>query len=108
MAAEKKVESEPELERNLKSVLETRTAGDPDEPDVLSTDLSPRQIADAVSGLGTPVSPTVVRNWMEEQKLALHKIEKVLPGGQSPDRDTQFLRIDELRAEYAAAGNPVF
>jgi hypothetical protein len=72
------------------------------------TDLSPRQIADAVSGLGTPVSPTVARNWMEEQKLALHKIEKVLPGGQSPDRNTQFLRIDELKVEYAAAGNPVF
>lgn len=45
---------------------------------------------------------------MEEQKLALHKIEKVLPGGQSPDRNTQFLRIDELKVEYAAAGNPVF
>jgi hypothetical protein len=30
----KKVESDPELEQNLKSVLEIRTAGNPDEPDV--------------------------------------------------------------------------
>lgn len=92
----------------MKSILEVRTAGDPDEADVLWTDLSPRQIADAAGDLGTPVSPPVVRDWMEEQKLALHKIEKVLEGGQSPDRNAQFLRIAELKTEYAAAGNPVF
>jgi hypothetical protein len=72
------------------------------------TDLSPRQIADTVAEMGTPVSPPVVRDWMEQQKLALHKIQKVLPGGQNPDRDAQFGRIGELREDYAAAGNPVF
>ncbi len=104
--SKKRVESEPQLERNLKSVLEVRTAGDPDEPDVLWTDLSPRQIAEAVGDLGTPVSPPVVQDWMEEQKLALHKIEKVLEGGQSPDRDAQFQRIAELKAEILRRGKP--
>ena len=85
-----------------------RTAGDPDEPDVLWTDLSPRQVADAVAAMGTPVSPPVVQDWMQENKLALHKIQKVLPGGQSPDRNTQFQRITELRSEYCSAGNPGF
>jgi hypothetical protein len=75
---------------------------------VLWTDLSPRQIAEAVSELGTPVSPPVVQDWMEEQGLALHKIKKVLPGGQSPDRDRQFQRLAELKGQYTAAGNPVF
>jgi hypothetical protein len=75
---------------------------------VLWTDLSPRQIADVVGDLGTPVSPPVVQDWMEEQKLALHKIQKVLEGGQSPDREAQFQRIGELKKEYSAAGNPVF
>jgi hypothetical protein len=88
--------------------LEVRTAGDPDEKDVLWTDLSPRQIADVVTNLGTSVSPPVVQDWMEEQGLARHKIEKVLEGGRSPDRDAQFLRIAELKAEYFTAGNPVF
>ena len=106
-AGEKKVASEPQLEQNLKSVLEVRTAGDPDEPGVLWTDLSPRRIADAVSDLGTPVSAPVVQKWMQEQKLALHKMEKVLQGGRSPDRDAQFQRIAELKAQYVAAGNPV-
>jgi len=106
--AEKKVESEPQLQHNLNSVLEVRTAGDPDEKDVLWTDLSPRQIAEAVAELGTPVSPPVVQDWLEGKGMARHTIEKVLEGGQSPDRDTQFKRIAELKAEYTAAGNPVF
>jgi hypothetical protein len=88
-------------------VLEVRTAGDPDEKDIVWTDLSPRQIAEAVGDMGTPVSPPVVRDWMQEQGLAQHQIEKVLEGGQSPDRDAQFQRLAELKAEYAAAGNPV-
>jgi hypothetical protein len=74
---------------------------------VLWTDLSPRQIAVAVGEMGTPVSPPVVQEWMEGQGMARHQIEKVLEGGQSPDRDTQFKRIAELKARYTAAGNPV-
>jgi hypothetical protein len=89
-------------------VLEVRTAGDPDAAEVLWTDLSPRQIADRVTALGTPVSPPVVRDWLEEQELALHKMEKALAGGTHPDRDAQFQRITAWKAEYFAAGNPVF
>jgi hypothetical protein len=89
-------------------VLEVRTAGNPDEEDVLWTDLSPKQIASAVTALGTPVSPSVVRDWLEDQGIVLHQIKKVLEGGQSPDRDAQFQRITVLKAEYLDAGNPVF
>lgn len=108
VVVEKKVESEPKLEQNLKSVLEIRTAGDPDEAEVLWTDLSPNQIARAVADLGTPVSPPVVRDWLQDQGLALHQIEKTLEGGESPDRDTQFRRIAKLKAKYINANNPVF
>jgi len=96
------------LKENLHSIIEVRIAGDPDACDVLWTDLSPRQIAEEATELGTPVSPPVVQDWLEEMRMSLRKIEKVLAGGQSPDRDTQFKRIAELKAEYAAAGNPVF
>ena len=44
-AVKKKVESDPNLEENLNSILEVRTAGEPDEPEAKWTDLSPRQIA---------------------------------------------------------------
>ena len=89
-------------------MLEVRTAGDPDEAEALWTDLSPRAIAEAVTAWGTPVSPGVVRAWLEEEGLRLHKIEKTLAGSRSPDRDPQFARIAQLQAEYRAAGNPIF
>ncbi|MEW5837173.1 MAG: ISAzo13 family transposase [Pseudomonadota bacterium] len=96
------------MEQNLKAVLEVRTAGDPDEEDALWTDLSPRQLAETVTERGTPVSPPVVRDWLEAHGLALRKIAKVLAGGTTPDRDAQFQRIAELKAQYLDAGNPVF
>jgi hypothetical protein len=88
-------------------VLEVRTAGNPDEEDGVWTDLSPRQIAAAATDLGTPVSTTVVRNWLDEMGLGLHKIAKTKEGGQHPDRDAQFRRIAELQLAYFDAGNPV-
>jgi len=45
---------------------------------------------------------------MSERKLRLRKIRKVIPGGCSPDRDAQFVRIAELIDEYREAGNPCF
>jgi hypothetical protein len=106
--SKKKIPSDPQLEQNLKSVLEVRTAGDPDKEQTLWTDLSPGQIAEKVTAQGTPVSAPLVQDWLEEQKLARRKIRKDLPGGRSPDRDAQFQRIAELKAQYLAAGNPVF
>ena len=92
----------------MKLVLEVHTAGDPDDEDFLWTDFSPAQLAEQVADLGTPVSPRVVRNWLEDEGLALHKIAKVLAGGRSPDREDQFQRIAGLKTEYLDAGNPVF
>lgn len=93
---------------NLTSVLEVRRAGDPDEPDVLWTDLTPGAIAETVTELGTPVTAHVVSQWLDEQGLALRKIEKTLAGGPSPDRDAQFQRIAQLKSAYRDAGEPVF
>jgi Rhodopirellula transposase DDE domain len=100
--------SDPQLEENLFSVLEVRTAGDPDDEDSVWTDLSPRQIAEVAASLGTPVSPTVVRNWLDDLGVSQRKIAKTLEGGQSPHRNTQFERIYELQLEYFEADNPVF
>lgn len=102
------MDAEPRLVENLESVLVVRTAGDPDDASVVWTDLSPPRIAAAVTALGTPVGPEVVRDWMRGRGLRLRKIAKVLPGGRSPDREAQFERIAELRGEHLAAGWPVF
>jgi hypothetical protein len=89
-------------------VLEVRTAGDPDEEQIVWTEFSPTQIAEQVTKMGTSVSPHVVRDWLAEEGLALHKIAKDVAGGQSPDREAQFQRIAALKAEYLDGGNPVF
>ena len=89
-------------------MLQVRTAGDPDEEDVVWTDLSPREIAEAATDMGTPISPTPVRDWLDALGLSRRQIVKTLEGGQSPHRNTQFQRIFELQSEYFDADNPVF
>jgi hypothetical protein len=103
-----RTEEEPRVEDHLFSILEYRTAGDPDDPDVLWTDLSPADISERLDLLGTPVSRPTVEQWLAGQHVTRRKIQKTIPGGVSPDRDRQFRQIAELRAEFAAAGNPVF
>jgi hypothetical protein len=74
-------------------VLEVRTAGDPDEHDVVWTNLSPGQLAETVTRMGTPISPEPIRRWMKDVQLRRRKITKVLAGGHSPDRNAQFEHI---------------
>ena len=40
--------------------------------------------------------------------MALRQIEKVIAGGESPDRDAQFQNIAAIKSAYLAADNPVF
>ena len=89
-------------------MLQVRTAGDPDDAESVWTDLSPREIAEVVTALGTSVSPPVVRNWLGDLGIGRHKIAKTLAGGESPFRNTQFERIYELQNEYFEADNPLF
>ena len=97
-----------DVEKNLKSLLQTRTGGDPDDETIVFTDLSPRILSETLTTMKTPVSHETIRQWMNDQKLRLRKISKAIPGGSSPDRDAQFTRIAELIDEYQVAGNPYF
>lgn len=92
----------------MKSLTETRTAGDPDDPEIVFTDLTPTQLEHELEAMGTPASDDTIRQWMDEQELRLRKIRKVKSGGESPDRDTQFQNIARLIEQYEQAGNPCF
>lgn len=89
-------------------MLEMRTAGDPDDEDLIYTDLTPPEMAREAAQLGTAVSPPTVTGWLKECGVRLRKIDKRVAGGESVDRDTQFTRIHELIAEYESSGNPWF
>ena len=105
---EKKVTPDSELESNLDSLVETRTAGDPDDQEIRFTDLTPTRIESELAKMGTPASDDLVRRWMDEQGLRLRKINKVIAGGHSDDRDTQFLKIASLIDEFKTAEQPYF
>lgn len=103
-----KTTEEPELEDNLYSILNYRVAGDPEDPDILWTDLSLAGLAEEMQQLGTPASRPTIESWLDDHDITRRKIQKTMPGGESPDRDRQFRNIARLRDEFHAAANPVF
>jgi hypothetical protein len=105
---EKKVTPDSQVESNLLSLVQTRTGGDPDDEKIRFTDLTPTRIESELSSMGTPASDDLVRRWMDEQGLRLRKISKVIAGGHSEDRDTQFRNIASLIDEFKIAGEPCF
>jgi len=89
-------------------LLNTRTAGDPDDETIVFTDLSPTILSKKLDALGTPVCNETIRQWMDEENLRLRKIRKDLAGGSHPDRNAQFERIAELIDDYEDQGQPYF
>ncbi|MGE0375111.1 MAG: ISAzo13 family transposase [Planctomycetaceae bacterium] len=95
-------------EEHLISCLEVRTAGDPDEADLVFTDLSPRSLAERLHEMGTPVGRDAMATWLDDAGIRRRQIRKDLAGGEHPDRNAQFERIAELIEQYESAGNPWF
>ena len=88
--------------------MEVRIAGDPDDEDVVFTNVTPVQLEETMATCGTPVSDDAIRSWMKQQGIRLRAIQKTKAGGSSPDRDAQFENIARLIDEYRSAGNPYF
>lgn len=98
----------PAVPEQLEATLKHRTAGDPMDDEALWTDLSPRQLAEAIAEqTKVKVSEGIVLRMLRRLGCGLRKIAKVLPGGESPDRETQFLHIGSLIDSYLDAGLPV-
>jgi hypothetical protein len=88
--------------------LEIRTAVDPDDKEIVFTDLSPATLSAKLSTMQTPVSDQTIRDWLDAENYRLRKIRKDIPGGSHPDRNAQFENIAELIDDYEADGNPWF
>ncbi|NQV23501.1 MAG: ISAzo13 family transposase [Rhodopirellula sp.] len=98
----------PEVVEQLEQTLKHRSAGDPMDDSALWTDLTPRAIAEDIgeqTGIG--VSGRIVRRLLKSLGCGLRKIAKVVSGGESPDRDTQFCRIGSLIDQYLQDGQAV-
>ena len=60
-AGRKKVTPGSEIESNLPSLTNTRTAGDPDDEQRIDTDLTPTRLEQELAARQTPVSDDVIR-----------------------------------------------
>jgi hypothetical protein len=102
------IEHNPAIEANFHRVLEDHTAGDPMRLEVRWTNLSRRQIAKRIGGLGTPVSRHVVSQLLREHRYRRRKaLKKKTMGPRHPDRNAQFENIARLKKTYLKAGLPV-
>lgn len=95
------------LEPNFLELLGQFTAGDPMREGVLWTNLSVREISRRLAAMGTPASRGVVRQLLRKHRLGQRKARKKKALGTHPDRDAQFRKIANIKAEYLAAADPV-
>jgi transposase len=96
----------PELVKQLESLIEPHTIGDPMSP-LRWTSKSLRQLSAALLEKGIKVSHRVVGNILVSLKYSLKANSKRLHGKDNPDRDEQFQYINKQVTEFLSAKNPV-
>jgi hypothetical protein len=102
-----KLDTLPGLDAAFLDVVRDYTAGDPMKDEVLWTNLAHQEIADQLRNRGLDVSKRIVKQLLKKHHFKTRKARKRLRTGSTPDRDAQFQRIAELRAQYEATGNPI-
>jgi hypothetical protein len=101
------LDSTPGIAEAFLTVVDTYTAGDPMEDDVLWTNLTRSEIAAGLAEEGFEVSVTVVDRLLEEFEMGQHQAQKIKTMQDAPQRNEQFEHIAELKQEYLEAGLPV-
>jgi hypothetical protein len=97
----------PQLEQELHCVLEDHTAGPPMKQQVVWTDLTPKQIQEALAQRELYFGLPFIRALLLEEGYRPLKVRKDLQMGTHPDRNSQFERIAQLKREYLDSDNPI-
>src|SRR3954451_18264547 len=100
------VESDPDLMRDLKALVEPTARGDPEGP-LRWTCQSLRRLADALQAQGHRISRTLVGELLHGLAFSLQANAKTHEGLSHPDRDARFAFIDAKVKTALAAGEPV-
>ncbi len=66
-----------------------------------------RHLEEKMEQVGHPVSHTTIARLLHEQHYTLKANEKRLSGQAHPDREQQFAYIDQMKADFLSAGDPV-
>jgi hypothetical protein len=99
-------ETDPGLLAALEALVDPVTRGDPMSP-LRWTTKSTRQLADALTADGHPVSHVRVGELLHGLGYSLQSNAKAVEGKQHPDRDAQFRHIHDTAKRYLKAGDPV-
>jgi len=97
----------PEIQENFLAVVKDHTAGDPQRPAVVWTYLTPREIAEGLTGRGTPVCAKTARRLLSVFGFGRRQPQKQRALGVSPDRNAQFENIAYLKADYNDTEDPI-
>jgi len=102
----KVVEHQPEMLKAIEDIVSPHTMGSPMNP-LIWTSKSIRKITEALLDLGYNVCHEVVRQCLIELGYSLQANKKTKEGGNSPDRDAQFLHINDTTKKFAESNDPV-
>ncbi len=98
--------ADPALLTELEALVEPTTRGDPMSP-LRWTCKSTRQLAQALTQRGHPVSHQVVADLLRAAGYSLQAPRKTLEGGQHPDRDAQFRYLNDQITTFLEQQLPV-
>ena len=100
------VEQDATLKRDLESLVEPVTRGDP-ESALRWTCKSVRQLASQLNRMGHKTSHRMVAEILHEMDYSLQANRKTLEGSTHPDRDAQFHHISDKIREFQVGRQPV-
>ena len=100
------VDQDASLKRDLESLVEPVTRGDP-ESSLRWTCKSVRQLAAELKRMKHQTSHRMVAELLHEMEYSLQANSKTLEGSAHPDRDAQFHHIADRSREFQKAGQPV-
>ena len=102
----KTVHKDPTLERDLETLIEPVTRGDP-ESALRWTCKSVRKLAGELNRMGHKTSHRMVAELLKTMGYSLQANRKTIEGSAHPDRDAQFERIYEKVKAFQREGQPV-
>jgi Rhodopirellula transposase DDE domain len=101
------LETIADLETAFLQVIENHTAGSPMNGAVKWTNLTHQEIAAHLREKGIEVSVTVVKQLLAKHDFVRRKAQKSKSTGEFAQRDEQFSKIAQLKAEYLDSQNPI-
>lgn len=108
MVEKKRLDSVPNIERDLKDCLSDYTAGCPEDESVKYTHLNPLKIAQRLLLKGyDELSEYLIRQWLKLFGFRKRKMHKNISLGESPLRNEQFEYIALLKETFLKKGLPV-